>query len=605
MRTSPELILGLPIVPPYREGELIQSHLRRTADANHISSAQLGRILAGNTSKLTKVDSLKLAEQLTEKLGYPAGKVRSWTLLGCMSLHKRSSSKRQFCPECLVQEVTQSVHLDEPSYAICPVHGLAHYVKCPACRRDLFWGVGRLHLCACGFDFRDSERIKVSPEALELFNACLENLPLGDSQKSLSVDLPEDRMARLRNALEYLSTICAIEKGPDRGDLSPNISNEAHQWEFIGKKLQGDPKRLLQVAKEIEMRLVYTNTNPGTGVSKPEIIRKAITWSHLREVSQSAHQSVIGLEDTNDIKHIADSFGLDPQRVLSIQLLVNNCISLHARTELRAHFNGLKKQSGVNPEVEARRMAALISLAQELRCVHELSWLKHMQADNKVNLLAFIAAGALQPWAATTFRNWHVFLRDVERLSRRLQGQPFPQGRHGVMGDAYVVEFSQVFSERAGPSDWLGLSAREVRGRVERLVRASEYPITTLDGMQDRLALPVGFSAFLEEELLSICGTPQRNAGIEEQVLVSQSWEAAAQGLTQACLRAQANFARLADWQRACADIAWKYLTAIRNGTPAAEAMKETNAEVREGGGFTRKAMREAIERYEAPCGLP
>lgn len=172
------------------------------------------------------------------------------------------------------------------------------------------------------------------------------------------------------------------------------------------------------------------------------------------------------------------------------------------------------------------------------------------------------------------------------------------------MGNAYVVEFCQVFSERAGPLGWLGLSAREVRDRVERLVRASVYPITSPDSMQDRLALPMGFSAFLEDELLSICGAQQRNAGIEEQVLVSQSWEAAVKGLTQACLRAQANFSRLADWQRKCADIAWKYLTAIRNGTPAAEAMKETNAEVREGGGFNRKAMREAIERYEAPCVL-
>lgn len=603
MRASPELILGLPIVPPYREGELIQSHLRRIADANHISAAHLGRILAGKTTKVTKEECTKLVARLTEKLGYPTGKVGSWNLLGFLNLDRRKSSERQFCPECLVQEETQSVHLDEPSYAICPLHGLAHYVRCPACRRQLFWGVGRLHLCACGFDFRDSERIKVSSEALELFNACLENLPLGDSQKSLSVDLPEDRMASLRSTLKYLSTICATEKSPDRGALSPNISNEARQWEFVGKKLQGDAKRLLQVAKEIEMRLVYTNTNPGTGVSKPDIIRKAITWSHLREVSQSAYQSVIRLEGTNDIGQIADSFALDPQRVLSIQLLVNNSISLDARAEMRAHFNGLKRQSGVNPEVEARRMTALISLTQELRCVHELSWLKHMQANNKVNLLAFIAAGALQPWAATTFRNWHVFLSDVERVSRRLQGQPFPQERHGVMGDSYVMEFIQVFSERACPSDWLGLSAQEVRDRVVRLVRASEYPITGPDGMQGQLALPVGFSAFLADGPIAVCGAPQGKQGLEELVLVSQSWEDAAQELTQACMRAQSNFARLADWQRASAGIAWRYLDDIWGGTQAAEAMKEINAELREDGGYTRKAMREAIERYEAPRG--
>lgn len=603
MRIDPELIKGLPIVPPYQEGELIQSHLRRIADANWISAHQLGRILNGKKSRATKEDRLKHAERIAEKLGHPEGMMWTIKMMGSLTLDKKMSTKRQFCPECLAQKVTQRVNLAEPAYAICTEHGLAHYVKCPACRRDLYWGEGRYHSCLCGYDLRDSERIKVSAETLELFHACLENRPLGDLQTILSVDSPEIRRAYVRSAFEYLSTICSIEQSHGGAILSRTISNEAHQWECIGRKVLADPKRLLDVAKEIEMRLVYTNANPGTGVSKPEIVRNAITWGHLREVSKSAHQSVIRLEQANEIRRIADSFGLDPQRVLSTQLLVNNCISLDARAEMRAHFNWLKKQSGLNPEVEARRMAALTSLIQELRCVHELSWLKLMQANDKVNLLAFIAAGTLQPWAATTFRNWHVFLGDVERVSRRLQGQPFPQGRRDAMGDSYVVDFSQLFSERARPSHWLGLSAREVRGRVERLVRASEYPITSPDGMQDRRALPVGFSAFLANGPLSVCGAPQGKGGLEELVLVSESWEAAAQGLTQACLRAQANFARLADWQRTCADIAWKYLSAVWDGTPAAEAMKRTNAEVREGGGFTRKAMREAIERYEAPCG--
>jgi hypothetical protein len=455
----------------------------------------------------------------------------------------------------------------------------------------------------CGFDLRDSERVKVSAETLELFCACLENRPLGDLQTILSVDSPETRKGYLRSSLEYLSTICVIESILDRAALGFSISKEAHQWECTGREVQADPKRLLDVAKEIEMRLVYTHTKPGTGVSKPEIVRNAITWGHLREVSQSAHQSVIRLEKTNDICRIADSFGLDPQLVLSTQLWVNKCISFDARAEMRSYFNGLKRQSGVNPELESRRMAALISLTQELRSVYELSWLKHMQAENKVNLIAFIAAGALQPWAATTFRNWHVFLSDVEALSRRLQGQLFPQGNIGVMGESYVVEFGQIFSERAAPPDWLGLSAREVRDRVEKLVRASEYPINSPDRMQDRMAMPVGFSAFIVDGPVSVCGAAQGNGGLDELVLVCQSWETAAQELTQVCLRAQANFARLADWQRASAGIAWKYLDDIRNGTPAAEAMKEINAELREDGGFTRKAMREAIERYEAPCG--
>jgi hypothetical protein len=551
--------------------------------------------------KVTAQDSCNHANQIAEKLGYPESMVKSNTLMGFFTVCKNESSKRQFCPECLAQKVTQSVYLKDPAYGICPEHGLAHLVKCPACCNDLYWKEGRHHTCACGFDLRDSERVKVSAETLELFRACLENRPLGDSQTILSVDSPETRKAYLSSTLEYLSTICSMEVGPDRATLSRTSSSEAHQWEFIGRKVLADPKRLLDVAKEIEMRLVYTSTKPGTGVSKPEIVRNAITWGHLREVSQSAHQSVIRLEKTNDICRIADSFGLDPQRVLTTQLLVNKCISIDMRSEMRALFNAVKRQCGVNPEQEGRRVAALISMTQELRSVHELSWLKHMQAHDKVNLFAFIAAGALQPWAAATFKNWHVLLSDVERLSRRLQGQPFPQRQNGVKDETYVVEFRQIFSERAAPSDWLGLSQREVRDRVERLVRMSEYPINSPDRIQEQMAMPIGFSTFLSDGPLSLCGSEQGNSGLEALVLVSQSWESAAQQLIQACLRAQANFARLADWHRTSADIAWKFLSDIRTGTPTSEAIKKANAELTEDGVFCTKAMRAAIERYEAP----
>lgn len=204
MRNSPELILGLPIVPPYREGELIQSHLRRIADANCISATQLGRILVGHASPVDKDESLKLAGLLTDRLGYPADMLKSWTLMGFLKLDKRRASKRQFCPDCLAHDLIQSVHLDEPAYAICPTHGLAHYVRCPACRKELSWQLGRHHLCVCGYDLRNSERIKVFTETLELFKACLENRPLGDSQAILTLESPEATTKRLRSALEYL-----------------------------------------------------------------------------------------------------------------------------------------------------------------------------------------------------------------------------------------------------------------------------------------------------------------------------------------------------------------------------------------------------------------
>gem|GEM_PF-5906745 len=601
MRTSPELIPGLPIVPPYHDGELIQSHLRRIADANCLSSGQLGRILMGNTSKASKEDSLKLAGLLAEKLGHPVNQVRSWTLLGFLNLDNRKSAKRQICPECLTHEMTQSVHLAEPAYAICPTHGLAHHVKCPACRKELLWGTGRHHFCACGFDLRDSERLKLSADTLELFLACYENRPLGDSQMILSVDLPESKMERLSSALEYLSTICAMEESQNRGVLYPTISSEAQRWEGIGLKVKADPKRLDELVKEIEMRLVYTKTIPGRGVLKPKIIRNAICWDHLRGAVQRAHESAIKLEQTNDIGRIAEVYGLDPQDVFATQLLVNKCISSDFRAEMRSQFNGLKRQRGANPELEARRLAALIDLVQELRSVHELSWLKPLKVEDKVNLLAFIAAGALKPWAAAPFRNWHMLLSDVARLSHLLRGQAFSKMHHGEKKDSYVVKFSQIFNERAAPSDWLGLSSREIGSRVEKLVRASEYPISNPDDMPDRLALPVGFCAFLSGGSITVCGDPQEKGGLEKLALVSETWEAAAQELVQVCLQAQTNFARLDDWQRVAADVAWNYLSDMTAGGSAAEAMKRANAGLTEDGGFSRKAMRLAIEGHAAP----
>ncbi len=129
----------------------------------------------------------------------------------------------------------------------------------------------------------------------------------------------------------------------------------------------------------------------------------------------------------------------------------------------------------------------------------------------------------------------------------------------------------------------------------------SEYPINSPDRIQEQMAMPIGFSTFLSDGPLSLCGSEQGNSGLEALVLVSQSWESAAQQLIQACLRAQANFARLAEWHRPSADIAWKFLSDIRTGTPTSEAIKKANAELTEDGVFCTKAMRAAIERYEAP----
>jgi len=600
MLSFPESIPGLPIVPPYREGELIQSHLRRIADANYISCHQMSQILRGQGPQNSKEERLKLVEYLAEKMGHPADQAKSLTVQGYLKLSAGQSSRRQICPECLAQDVTPSVMLAESAYAICPTHGLAHAVKCPGCQKDLLWGLGRRHLCTCRFDLRDSERVKVTQDTLELYLACLENRSLSDLQTSLPIDAPEVRMKRLNTTLEYLSTTCAMGIAQSKLPQNPSVSSAAHLWESIGQKVKANPKRLSDVLIDIEMQLVYTKTIPGRGVLRPEKVRSAISWGYLRNATQSAHQSVIKLERTNDLRQIAEMHGLDPQEVLATQLMVNRCISIDVRAEMRSQFNKLKWQRGVDSELESRRIAALISLVQELRSVHESSWLMRPHGDDKVNLFAFIAAGALSVWAPTPFKNWHVHLSDVVRLSHLLLGQPPPKVQRCETGDSYIVNFPQIFSERADPSDWLGLSSREIASRVEILVRSSEYPTIIPDTPQDRLALPLGFSAFLAGGVISICGDPGEEGGLEMLTLVSESWEAAARELAQVCLRAQANFARLANWQRVAATVAWNYASTIRDSGSAVEAWKTAKAELIAAETFSHKAIRAAIEIWSA-----
>lgn len=599
MQNSTDLIPGLPDVPSYQEGELIQSHLRRIADANYISLGQLGQMLVGKTLPATELERRQLAERIAEKLGHPSDQVKSLTLPGYLLRQGNKSSRRQVCPECLSQEVTQSALLAEPAYAICPTHGLAHLVKCPACHRQLLWGSGKRHACLCGFDLRKTERVKVSADTLELFRACLEDRALGDLQTMLSVGTQTARMGRLKSALDYLSTSCSEDKSQTRGRQKPMISSAAYQWDNIGIRVGANPMRLSDAVIDIEMQLVYTKTRPGRAVSRPAQTRAAISWAHLRDLAMSAQQRVINLGQTIDIGCIAEMHGLEPQDVLAVQLEASNRISPHLRSEMRSQLGKLKRQRGDNPEWETQRIAALISLVQELRSVHETEWMNRFRVDNKDGLFSFIAAGAIQPWVPVQIENWHVLQSDVERAFRPVSGSSFPDLQRSKKSDFYAVNFLQIFSADVPPAGWLGLSWREIGKRVERLVRMSEWPIGSPECTQNQQAIPLGFCAFIKGEPLLVCGDPKEKRGLDRLVLASESWETAALELEQVCLRAQENFAGLNDLQRVAANVAWDYALGMKNGESEVEAREKANIKMATTEPHPHKAMCAAIEAYE------
>ncbi|WP_254606915.1 hypothetical protein [Rhodoferax sp. BAB1] len=379
------------------------------------------------------------------------------------------------------------------------------------------------------------------------------------------------------------------------------LSNAAYQWDSIGMRVEANPLRLIDVVMDIEMQLVYTQTDPGRAVSRPAQIREAISWAHLRNLAMNSHQRVINLEQTIDIGWIAEMHGLEPQDVLAVQLETNNHISPPLRSEMRSQLGKLKRQRGDNPEWETQRIADLISLVQELRSVHETEWLKRFRIDEKANLFAFVAAGSLQPWAPVQIENWHVLQSDVERAFRPVSGRSFPDLQRKEKSDIYAVNFLQIFSADVAPADWLGLSWREIGERVEKLVRMSEWPISSPGCQQNQLAAPLGFCSFLKGGPLLVCGDSTEKHGLERLVLVGESWEAVALELEQVCLRAQANFAGLNDWQRVAANVAWDYALSMKYGESEVVARNRANAKMVTVEPFPHKTLCAVIEQYEAP----
>lgn len=597
MRFSASRSFDLPIIPSYQDGELIQSHLRRIADANHISMSKLRAILMGEDLPSAEGERREFIERLAKQLGHPSDLVAALTFTGYLVQSGIKSSRRQVCPECLAQDMMSSALLGEPAYAICPVHAFVHLVSCPECRRGLSWETGSYFHCSCGFDLRFGERVQVNLETVELYRACLENRSLMDPQTTMTVDTSTVAMARLRSTLQYLLLADHSKGGDsDKSRQNPPISRVASQWDAIGTKVNVCPVQLNDIVTEIEARLIYSKAKPAWAISRSEQAREAITWEHLRSLAMAAHRHVMDVEPPIDAHSLTEILGIDPKNVLAVQLESNHRISLPLRAEIRVQLNKLRRKSGDDPAQDKRRLATLVGLTRELRSVHEIDWLEGYPINAQGELFAFIAAGVLEPWAPVQIENWHVLQSDLERVLQPVVGRPWPDAEPSE--DApYIADFLQIFNYRVDPADWLGLSLREIQDRVIKLVRMRAWPACGFDCMRDELALPLGFCAFLSDGPLTVYGDSREKRGFGELGLVSATWQAAARELEQVCLKAQANFVRLNAWQRLSANIAWDYSS--RLGLRYSNIEVEANAKIAKMEPHPHKALSAAIKAYE------
>lgn len=602
MRFSARWSFDLPIIPSYQDGELIQSHLRRIADANHISMPHLRTILVGEKPPLAEDDRREFMERFAKQLGHPSDLVAALTFTGYLVQSGIKSSRRQFCPECLAQDMMSSALTGEPAYAICPVHAFAHLVSCPECRRSLSWETGSYFHCSCGFDLRFGERIQVNLETVEMYRACLEDRPLMDPQATMVVDTSTAAMARLRSTLQYLLLADHNKEGDaDKSHQNPSISSVVSQWETIGANVNVCPVRLNDIVTGIEARLVYSKAKPAWAISRSEQAREAITWSHLRSLAMAAHRHVMDVEPPIDFHSVTEVLGIDPKNVLAVQLESNHRISPSLRAEIRVQLNKLRRKSGDDPAHDKRRLTTLVGLTRELRSVHDIDWLEGYPINTQAELFAFIAAGVLEPWAPVPIENWHVLKSDLERVLRPVVGSPWPDAEPDK-DTPYIADFLQIFNCRVDPADWLGLSLREIQDRVIKLVRMRAWPASGFDYMRDELALPLGFCSFLSDGPLTVYGDSTRKGGLGERGLVSATWQAAAVELEQVCLKAQAHFVRLNEWQRLSASIAWDY--SFRRGLRYSKVEAEVNAKIAKMKPHPHKALSAAIKAYEDSCHL-
>lgn len=559
MLTLSKRKINLPIVPPYRANELLQSHMRRTADANHISMRQLEATLIADQPTASESDRERLVFEISNFLRHPAFLVDTLTFTSYLVHPTTKFARRQICPECLAQDVTSSVLLAEPAYAICPDHRCAHLARCPECKRNLSWGTGDYFHCSCGFDLRLADRVKVDTETLELFRACLENRPLWDTQAMIELDEPGDLTDRLKKSLAYLLT--HLSMGSDSIEFRRNSpsSSVAHQWMSVGQRVGGCPRRLFEETVSIEKRMLYSRAKPEAAILHAECVRCSLTWTTLQGFAIDASREVMNAAEPIDLNSLVELSGVDPKNVLGFQLAANNRVSLPVRTELRAHLQRLRRNGADHPEQDKQRIAALIKLTQELRSAYETDWMEGYPISGRDELFAFIGAGALQPWAPLATENWHVLHGDLERVLEPIMGASWAESIFKDEDEPCVVEFLQVFSTRANPDAWLGSTPADIQDRVRQLVRAHFGSDRGFGDKRDALPLPLGFSAFLSKGALGIRGDSSRKNSLAELRLVSASLRDATNELVRVCLRAQVNYARLKVRQKIHAEAARKY----------------------------------------------
>jgi len=218
---------------------------------------------------------------------------------------RRHGCAMQFCPECLAGDLVPYFrkYWRLAMFTFCPIHDAQLHDACPACgqpvmyyRRDFgkeLWDAGPICAChACGFDFRQSERVVPvfsSPEIESLFREMLHSLllpPSKDGRFDLGFFAVLHQMTRImvmRQNADRLRCHVAGCIGCDappmalgRISVEQRTRQERHHLLSLGLWLLGDMGPRLSdawVAKAVRYNLMLRDFNEGPGWYRPLVAR--------------------------------------------------------------------------------------------------------------------------------------------------------------------------------------------------------------------------------------------------------------------------------------------------------------------------------------------
>lgn len=560
MPLTTSAIEGLPIIPPYLPGELIQAHFQRIADQNLIGVSEVSSLLKKFVATTyPHLEQHLVKPTLANLFGHPDEVVEKLRLTDYFVVPGNQASAKQVCPICLAEQMTAHLLLAESAYGICHLHRVANVYRCAACNRRLKWGCGDYFHCQCGFDLRLSPTICIDSDTCSLYLSCLHDQVLSAIHDIPDLQDHEKAGERLRSTVAYLMQDMEIQSlaAALLRESSVAVQREALHWTAIGMRIGHDSVKLNDVVTGIEARHIWGPAQSEWAQSCAQQLVDAISWEPLGFLASTSQSNAIAYRPASDVGSAIAAYDSDTSQLLERVLGNETCLSTFLRNELLFEVYRHKDLLSASDQQNSVRLDALIEATQNLRWIDGFCWDTQIPIATKDQTLSFIAAGAFHPPIALALEHWHVDQRDVAEVFQRIGARPWPELLRGS-DDYFVLRFDQVFKPGIKPSDWFCLPLADIERRVIAFLRGDSLSLSSSRHSGNELALPLGFCAFLSTEDCAVYCDPQ-DFQLDSFSLLCETWQEVAVALINACKRAKDHMRGLTAWPQLASQVAEKY----------------------------------------------